>query len=180
MGTSIKSDLELFIQEAKRLSSKSLYKFFQENEVIFSDGSVEQNVPDIELLEAYVLHLRKFLQGNDRVFIPRIRKIGNKILHENRKDSTKWNHYYDVYQQMFKSKSILKINNLTLEDILNARLYGDLSHLNEENRLLYSQLIDGSYKKAVYNFEFTNLIVEAGELILEMAIVCEEEIMPCL
>ncbi|MFU8691627.1 hypothetical protein ACNA6I_17465 [Rossellomorea sp. FS2] len=180
MENNIKSDIELFILEAKRLTSKSLYKFFQENEVVFSDGSVEENVPDIEQLEAYVLHLRKFLQANERVFVPRIRKICNKILYDNEIDSTKLNQFYDVYQQMFKSKSILKINNLTLEDILNARLYGDLSHLNEENRILYSSLIEDSNKKAIYNLEFTTLLVEAGEIILEMAIVCGEDIIPCL
>lgn len=180
MTNDIKSNLELFIQETKRLTSKTLYKFFQENEVVFSDGSVESNVPEVERIEAYILHLRKFLQANERVYIPRIRKIGNKILYENGIDSTNWNYIYDVYIKMFKSNSILKINNLTLEEILNARLYGDLCHLNEENRLLHSELIEDSYKKAIYDFEFTNLIVEVGELILEMANICEKDIISCL
>ena len=58
----ILEELALFVSEADRLTSKSFYVFYSNNEVAYSDGTVEENTPDEEQIESYVLHLRKFMQ----------------------------------------------------------------------------------------------------------------------
>jgi hypothetical protein len=63
------NELKLFITEANRLTSKSFYQHFNSDEEIgFSDGSLPENTPTVEQLESYLLHFRKFIQKNDRVY----------------------------------------------------------------------------------------------------------------
>jgi hypothetical protein len=47
------NELELFITEANRLTSKSFYQHFNSGEEIgFSDGSLPENTPTVEQLES--------------------------------------------------------------------------------------------------------------------------------
>ena len=68
----ILEELALFVSEADRLTGKSFHVFYSNNEVAYSDGTVEESTPDEEQIESYVLHLRKFMQRNDRVSVARV------------------------------------------------------------------------------------------------------------
>lgn len=61
MNYDIKEQIKIFIREAKRLESKSYYQFVQLNDICVSNLKELENVPLDEQVEAYVLHLRKFI-----------------------------------------------------------------------------------------------------------------------
>lgn len=74
------NELELFITEANRRTSKSFYQHFNSGEEIgFSDGSLPENIPIVEQLESYLLHFRKFIQKNDRVYFCLVNQYVNEL-----------------------------------------------------------------------------------------------------
>lgn len=178
MEKNFKEQIQLFIDEAKRLKSKSFYEFCINNEVIVSDGTISEVMPDEEQLEAYVLHFRKFIQNNDSICVSKIANLVNKYLYENKKDTSHWNKLYDTYKNMFKSKSLL--NNfvqgieVSVTESIDSKIYGDLAHLNKEKRELYNKLTDSNLKNGLFRLELYDILFDAGEIIVQMAEYCEE------
>lgn len=68
-------EFELFVEEAYRLTNKSFYKNYLNIDVGFSLNRELDTSPNIEQLKSYVLHFRKFLQPNDRVYVYRINNL---------------------------------------------------------------------------------------------------------
>lgn len=175
------NELELFITEANRLTSKSFYQHFSSGEEIgFSDGSLPENTPTVEQLESYLLHFRKFIQKNDRVYFCLVNQYVNELAKNQIDFLKKWNIVYKTFEELTDAKALTgrvityvpDIPDLSLLDLFRARTFGDLSHLDPKKQLLHQKLSSTRQLDALYRFEYYNFLSEAGELIAEMADLC--------
>lgn len=181
MNCDIKEQIKIFIREARRLESKSYYQFVQLNEICVSNLKKLENVPSDEQVEAYVLHLRKFIQNNDLVSIERIGKIVGKYLYENEIPTNDWNRLLNTYKQMIKSISLIDrylINEEKLNcfDSISAKIYGDLAHINKDKMELYELICKNTSTHKLHDLEFYNFLSDTGEIIIDMAKFCSENI----
>src|SRR5437588_13061408 len=103
----IVEELKLFISEADRLTSKSFYAFYSNNEADFSNGTLPENVPEEEQIESYVLHLRKFMQGNDRVSITKVNNYVRTNFPNRRDPIKKWKQVFCEFNYVLNSKSLI-------------------------------------------------------------------------
>lgn len=179
-------EFELFIEEAYRLTNKSFYKNFLNIEVGFSANSELDNSLDMEQLESYVLHFRKFLQSRDRVYVYRINNLvrtyisssGNEI---SSFDLQHWTTVFDTLKHLLNAPSLIGHLNIdmgvenysdlsfSLLDIFKIKTYGDLSHLDPQKRETHLMLSSNQRIEALYRHEYYSLLSESGELILEMS-----------
>ena len=175
------NELELFITEAYRLTAKSFYQNFNSGEEIgFSDGSLPENTPTVEQLESYLLHFRKFIQKNDRVYFYLVNQYVNELAINQTDFLNEWNMVYDTFEGLLKARALIgrvithvpNIPDLSLFDLFKARTFGDLSHLDPKKQLLHQKLSSTSQLDALYRFEYYTFLSEAGELIAEMADLC--------
>ena len=182
LSNEIIEELALFVFEANRLTSKSFYAFYSNNEVSFSNGTVEESTPDVEQVEAYVLHLRKFMQRNDRVSISKVDQCVRTNFSNRIDIIKKWNQTFNEFNRLLNSKSLIgRVNipgnehsSVSLRDIFQAKTYGDLSHLDKTKRKLNSELSANPTNEGIYRMDYGDLLFEAGELISEMAKICED------
>ncbi|MCU0568022.1 MAG: hypothetical protein MUF49_15655 [Oculatellaceae cyanobacterium Prado106] len=181
MNSRAEKELRLFINEAKRLTSKSFYQHFNSGEdICFSDDSIPENPPTIEQLEAYLLHFRKFIQKNDRICIHTANQHIYELAQEQTSFLDEWNARYTTFQSLLEAKALTgrvitntaEILDLSLLDLFRARTFGDLSHLDPKKQALHHKLSSSSTLEGLYKFEYYSLLFEAGELIAEMADVC--------
>jgi hypothetical protein len=175
------NELELFITEATRLTSKSFYQHFNSGEEIgFSDGSLPENTPTVEQLESYLLHFRKFIQKNDRVYFCLVNQYVNELANHQTDFLSKWNIVYKTFEELIESEALTgrvityvpDIPDLSLLDLFRARTFGDLSHLDPKKQLLHQKLSSTSQLDALYRFEYYTFLSKAGEVIAEMADLC--------
>jgi hypothetical protein len=175
------NELELFITEANRLTSKSFYQHFGSGEEIrFSDGSLPENTPTVEQLESYLLHFRKFVQKNDRVYFCLVNQYVNELANNQTNFLDEWNIVYKTFEELIEARALTgrvvthvpDIPDLSLLDLFKARTFGDLSHLDPKKQLLHQKLSSTSQLDALYRFEYYTFLSEAGELIAEMADLC--------
>lgn len=174
-------ELALFVSEANRLTTKSFYVFYSNNEVCYSDGTAEENTPDEEQIESYVLHLRKFMQRNDRVSVSRVDNYVRTNFSNRRDFIKKWKRVLSVFNSLLDSRSLVGLDCIpgnehspvSLREVFEAKTYGDLSHLNKTRRQLHNKLSANPAIEGVYRMEYDTLLFEAGELISEMAKLCE-------
>ena len=181
MKCSSVNELELFIIEANRLTSKSFYQHFNSGEEIgFSDGSLPENTPTIEQLESYLLHFHKFIQKNDRVYFCLVNQYVNELAKNQADFLDKWNIVYKTFEELIEAKALTcrvithvpDIPDLSLLDLFKARTFGDLSHLDPKKQLLHQALSSTTQLEALYRFEYYTFLSEAGDLIAEMADLC--------
>jgi hypothetical protein len=182
LSNEVIEELALFVSEADRLTSKSFYVFCSNNEVGFSDGTVEENTPTDEQVESYVLHLRKFMQRKDRVSVYKVDKYVCANF-SNRRDIIKeWKRTFSDFNSLLNSQSMIdracipgnKHVSVSIGEIFQAKTYGDLSHLDKTKRELHSELSANPTIEALYRMDYGDLLFEAGELISKMAKICEE------
>ncbi|OUC12097.1 MAG: hypothetical protein B0A82_24270 [Alkalinema sp. CACIAM 70d] len=175
------NELELFITEANRLTSKSFYQVLNSGEEIrFSDGSFPENTPTVEQLESYLLHFRKFIQKNDRVYFRLVNQYVNDLAIHQADFLDEWNMVYKTFEELIEAKALTgrvithvpDIPDLSLLDLFRARTFGDLSHLDSKKQLLHQKLSSTSQLDALYRFEYYTFLSEAGEAIAEMANLC--------
>jgi hypothetical protein len=175
------NELELFTTEANRLTAKSFYQHFNSGEEIgFSDGSLPENTPTVEQLESYLLHFRKFIQKNDRVYFCLVDQYVNELAKNQADFLNKWNIVYKTFEELIKAQALTgrvithvpDIPDLSLLDLFKSRTFGDLSHLDPKKQLLHQKLSSTSQLDALYRFEYYTFLSEAGELIAEMADLC--------
>ncbi|MBD2090683.1 hypothetical protein H6F67_12545 [Microcoleus sp. FACHB-1515] len=152
------NELELFIIEANRLTSKSFYQHFNFGEEIgFSDRSLPESTPTVEQLESYLLHFRKFIQKNDRVYFYLVNQYVNKLAGNQSDFLNKWNIVYETFEELIEAKALTgrvityvpDIPNLSLLDLFKARTFGDLSHLDPKKQLLHQKLSSTSQLEEV-------------------------------
>lgn len=182
MENKVKEELILFINEAQRLTLKSFYQYYRNNGICVSDGSVPENTPNIEQIEAYVLHFRKFIQKNERVSVDKINGYVTDYLFHDKVKMNRWNEIYETFKNIFDSPSLIGRVNLpgneheevSIGDLIQANLYGDLSHLNKNKRILHEELLANKILCGLYQFEFITILFEAGELISMMSDFCNE------
>ncbi len=182
MENKVREELVLFINEAQRLTLKSFYEFYRNNGIRVSDGSVPENIPSTEQVEAYVLHFRKFIQKNDRVSVDKINGYITDYLSHDADKMKIWNEIYGTFKSIFNSPSLIGRVNLpgneheeiSIDDLIQAKLYGDLSHLDKNKRVLHEELIVNKTLEGLYKLEFITFLFEAGELILIMSNFCNE------
>ena len=180
LGNEIVEELALFVSEANRLTSKSFYVFYSNNEVGFSNGTVQENTADEEQVEAYVLHLRKFMQKNDRVSVSKVDNYVRTNFSNRRDIIKKWRQAFNEFNRLLNSKSLIgrgdilgnEHSSVLLKDIFQAKTYGDLSHLDKTKRKLHSELSANPTIEGFYRMGYHDLLFEAGELISEMAKLC--------
>ncbi len=174
-------ELRLFVIEAKRLVNKSFYQHFNSGEEIgFSDGSVPENTPTLEQLESYLLHFRKFIQKNDRVYVHFVNQYVRELARDQPVLISHWNTVYITFQELLEAKALTgkvithvsEIPDLSLLDLFKARTFGDLSHLDPKKQALHQKLSSTGQLDALYRFEYYGFLFEAGELIAEMADFC--------
>jgi hypothetical protein len=173
-------ELTLFVSEAERLTSKSFYAFYSNNEVAYSDGTVQENTPDEERIESYVLHLRKFMQRNDRVSVSRVDNYVRTNFSHRKDIIPKWNQILNVFNSFLDSRSLVgrtcilgnEHSPVSLREVFEAKTYGDLSHLNKTRRQLHNELSANRTIEGIYRMEYDTLLFETGELISEMAKLC--------
>lgn len=181
LDNEIIEELALFVSEANRLTSKSFYAFYSNNEVGFSNGTVQENTPDEEQIESYVLHLRKFMQKKDRVSVSKLDKCIRTNFSNRRDIIKKWKQAYSEFNSLLNAQSMIgwtcipgnEHGPVSLRDIFEAKTYGDLSHLNKAERKLHSELSANPTIEGLYRMDYGDLLFEAGELISEMAKLCE-------
>jgi hypothetical protein len=175
------NELELFITEANRLTSKSFYQVLNSGEEIgFSDGSFPENTPTVEQLESYLLHFRKFIQKDDRVYFRLVNQYVNDLAIHQADFLDEWNMVYTTFEELIEAKALTgrvithvpDIPDLSLLDLFRARTFGDLSHLDSKKQLLHQKLSSTSQLDALYRFEYYTFLSEAGEAIAEMANLC--------
>lgn len=175
------NELKLFITEARRLTTKSFYQVLNSGEEIgFSDGSLPENTPTVEQLESYLLHFRKFIQKNDRVYLRLVNQYVNELVIYQADFLDEWNMVYQTFEELMEAKALTgrviahvpDIPDLSLLDLFKARTFGDLSHLDPKKQLLHQKLSSTSQLDALYRFEYYTFLSEAGELIAEMADLC--------
>lgn len=176
-------ELRLFIAEAKRLAARSFCQHFQSVEEIgFSDGSLPENVPTVEQLESYLLHFRKFIQKNDRVYIHRVNQYVHELARGQDIFLADWNELYTDFQEYLEAKALTgrvithvsEIPDLSLLDLFKARTFGDLSHLDPRKQVLHQKLSSTKQLDGLYRFEYYTFLFEVGEIIAEMADFCSE------
>jgi hypothetical protein len=177
----IADELNLFIEEARRLSARSFYQHFQQGEEIgFSDGSVPDNSPTEEQMESYLLHFRKFIQQNDRVCVHSIDKYFRSLCTEKSELLEAWDVLYADFINYLDARvltgRVIDLDDaapdLRLIDLFKARTFGDLSHLDPKRKLTHDSLSKTPGLAAVYRFEYFTFLVEVGEMITEMAVLC--------
>jgi hypothetical protein len=175
------NELELFITEANRLTSKSFYQVLNSGEEIgFSDGSFPENTPTVEQLESYLLHFRKFIQKQDRVYFRLVNQYVNDLAIHQTNFLSEWNMVYKGFEELIEAEALTGrvithvpgIPDLSLPDLFRARTFGDLSHLDSQKQLLHQKLSSTSQLEALYRFEYYTFLSEAGEVITEMANLC--------
>lgn len=179
-------DFELFIEEACRLTNKSFYKYFLNIEVCFSPDEELDNSPDVEKLESYVLHLRKFLQPKDRVYVYRINNLVRTYTSRSENeignfDLEHWTTVFGTLKHLLNAPSLIgRVNidmgienykdlSFSLLDIFKIKTYGYLSHLDPKKRETHLMLSSNKRIEALYRHEYYSLLSESGELILEMS-----------
>jgi hypothetical protein len=174
-------ELSLFISEAERLASKSFYKHFKSGEEIgFSNDSSLDNAPSLEQLESYLLHFRKFIQKNDRVYIHLVNQYVCELARSQAAFLKEWSIIYSTFQEFMEAKALTgrvitdvpEIPAMSLLELFKARTFGDLSHLDPKKRALHQQLSSTAQLDALYRFEYYGFLFEAGELIVEMGGLC--------
>ncbi len=174
-------ELELFIAEANRLTSKSFYQHFHSGEEVgFSSESLPENAPTVEQLESYLLHFRKFMQKNDRVYFRLVNQYVNELAGNQTDFLGEWNEVYEAFEELMEAKALTgrvithvpAIPDLSLLDLFKARTFGDLSHLDPKKQQLHQKLSSTGQLEALYQFEYYNLLADAGEIIAEMADLC--------
>lgn len=183
MKHSLLEELKLFIVEAERLTSRSFYQHFNSGEEIaFSDGSFPENAPTIEQLESYLLHLRKFLQKNDRVCIQTVNQYFQGLAGNHIALLNQWNSVYKDFEELMEAEALTgrvitnipEIPDLSLLTLFKARTFGDLSHLDSKKQILHQQLSSTDQLDGLYRFEYYNFLFEIGEIIAEMAELCTD------
>ena len=177
-------EFTLFVEEARRLTGKSFYQNFLNVEVGFSPNSELDNSPNVEQLESYVLHFRKFLQLNDRVYVYRINNLVRAYVKKNEVsdfDLEHWSVVFNTLKHFLSAPSLIgriKIDmelknysnlSFSLLDIFKIKTYGDLSHLDSEKRDIHTLLSSNKKIDALYRHEYYSVLSETGELILEMS-----------
>jgi hypothetical protein len=175
-------ELALFVSEANRLTSKSFYTFYSNNEISFSNGTVQENTPDEEQVESYVLHLRKFMQRNDRVSVSKVDSYVRTNFSNRKNIIKKWGQAFSEFNRLLNSKSLIgrvnipgnEHNPVLLRDVFQAKTYGDLSHLDKTKRKLHSELSANPAIDGFYRMRYLDLLFEVGEVISEMAKLCQE------
>jgi hypothetical protein len=180
LSNEIIEELELFAFEVNRLTSKSFYAFYSNNEVGFSDGTVQENTPDEEQVESYVLHIRKFMQRNDRVSVSKVDKYVCTNFSNRRDIIKKWKQIYSEFNRLLNSQSLVgrvcipgnEHSPISMKEIFQAKTYGDLSHLDKTKRKLHSELSAKPTIEGLYRMSYLDLVFEAGELLSEMAKLC--------
>lgn len=108
----------------------------------------------------------------------------NQYTQELARDQTvffnEWNTVYTTFQELLETKALtgrviihaLEIPDLSLLDLLKARTFGDLAHLDLKNQALHQKLSSTGQLDGLYRFEYYSFLFEAGELIAEMADLC--------
>jgi hypothetical protein len=124
---------------ALRIVNLSLYQHFNSGEEIgFSDGYLPENTPTVEQLESYLLHFRKFIQKNDRVYFCLVSQYVNELAINQADFLNEWNLVYNTFEGLLEAKALTgrvithvpDIPDLSLLDLFKARTFGDLSHLD--------------------------------------------------
>jgi hypothetical protein len=144
------NELELFITEANRLTSKSFYQVLNSGEEIgFSNRSFPENTPIVEQLESYILHFRKFIQKKDRVYFRLVNQYANDLAIHQTNFLDEWNMVYKAFEELIEAEALTgrvithvpDIPDLSLLDLFRARTFGDLSHLDSKKQLLHQNFL---------------------------------------
>ncbi|MEM7759469.1 MAG: hypothetical protein AAF298_15285 [Cyanobacteria bacterium P01_A01_bin.40] len=179
-------EFELFVEEAYRLTNKSFCKNYLNIDVGFSPNRELDTSPHIEQLESYVLHFRKFLQPNDRVYVYRINNLVRTYIKNSENEINNFNlehwtivfntlkHLLNVQSLIGRFKIDMKLENysdlsFSLLEIFKIKTYGDLSHLDRQKREIHLKLSSNKTIEALYRHEYYSLLSEGGELFLEMS-----------
>jgi len=116
----------------------------------------------VEQLESYLLHFRKFIQKNDRVYFYLVNQYVNELVKNQTDFLSKWNIVYKTFEELIEAKALTgrvithvpDIPDLSLLDLFKARTFGDLSHLDPKKQLLHQKLFSTSQLDALYRFEY--------------------------
>jgi hypothetical protein len=93
--------------EANRLTAKSFYQHFNSGEEIgFPDGSLPENTPTVEQLESYLLHSRKFIQKNDRLYFCLVNQYVNELALNQTDFLNDWNMVYETFEELIEAKAL--------------------------------------------------------------------------
>lgn len=164
MEDATRKRLELFVEKAELLNSRSFTKYVVEHGVGLNmnwsvGGPVQLTVknPDAEATDAFVTTFRMFIQNNDKISIENVAKLVDRdsTLSENWKAQV-----IDVRQKVNAQLDSPSMCELTIDkdgiptrstcrDIMETFLYGELAHTNEKKRLLYQ-----TWKQDAFFFQF--------------------------
>ncbi|MEH2376235.1 ribbon-helix-helix domain-containing protein [Nostoc sp.] len=175
--------LQLFNRKAERLEQYQLWKYIENNQSTYkvSGGTISNNLPDDELIEAPLITLRLFMQDKDHISIKNISNIydSNPQIAKELKDAfvESRNNFNDFLKKesLFSIESIIGINerehhhttHYTNNEILEALLYAEIAHFTqmEDYQKLYSNPFNKSFNfiqimVIIKNFKSFILIVK--------------------
>jgi hypothetical protein len=140
----------------------------------------------VEQLEAYLLHFRRFIQKNDLVSIYKIDNYIRQVCGKQSDVFIQWDQLYTVFEELLNSKALTgqiieqipDLPALSLLDLLRARTFGDLSHLDPGKQATHLKLSKTNALNGLYGFEYYSFLFEVGEIIVEIADLCTNLIHP--
>jgi Arc/MetJ-type ribon-helix-helix transcriptional regulator len=171
--------LQLFNRKAERLEKYQLWKHLENNQPTFkvSGGTISNDFPDDELIEAPLMTLRLFMQNNDYISIKNISKVydSNPVIPNELKDHfvasrRNFNNLLDK-NSLFSIQSLIWINehehhatHYTNREILESLLYGEISHFTrmEDYQILYGYPVNNG----INLMQFMAIIQEFKKFIL--------------
>ena len=154
--------LQLFNRKAERLEQYQLWKYIENNQSTseVSGGTISNNLPDDELIEAPLITLRLFMQDNDHISTRNISKIydtnpeiPNELKYAFVEYRSNFNNFLKK-ESLFSIESIIWINereyhttHYTNKEILEALLYGEVAHFTQMED--YQKLCENKFNKSL-------------------------------
>jgi hypothetical protein len=178
----MKDELEpfkLYIEKAQELLDSSFAKemakptgvgisWKQGNQLISHRG------PSQESIKSYILTLRLFIQGNERISFKSMEKNFQRLTY-NKELYNKFKDIKEALNKYLDSSSMFKINEeISHRQLMDTFIYGDLSHTNPEKRKLYQSWMSHDIMGELMKNEFKQII---GKVLIAISIVnslCKE------
>jgi len=178
---------ELFIEKTNRLKLLSFNEAIKDLKLNISwkqgeDFKVNLTGPASEQIDAFVLTFRLFIQDNEQFSF---RWLANNATNDAgvsddwkrgfSKARAEMNRYLDEYPAL---QTIIQNDAPpTRRDIMNVFIYGDLSHVNDEKRALFSKWMSNPIIPGILQLEFIQILgVIFHQIISFTANLCEAEL----
>lgn len=142
-----KEILELFDEKYARLQSSSLIRFMSKPgwklsfDFMTNTPGPDAVLPDLELVESYVLNLRLFIQDNEPISLRNLSKFYETNCHD-QEIKNKFAELRSIFNSELDKAWPFSYNNqkLTFRDIFDGFIYSKIAHSNVESHKIFHNL----------------------------------------